>query len=204
MACSRPGFPVHGIFQARILEWVTISFSRRSSQPRDWTQVSCIVGRHFTFWATREVAVRKELPKSAIFMGFHVRVIFYYFIPLLTHVPGWELALNKQVVSNSVFCTFMEGIISVIKNERSSHTDKAISFWKWSESESCSVMSDSLWPHGLYTVHGVIRARILEWVAFPFSRGSSQPRDRTQVSCIAGRFLMNGATREATKEEISF
>ena len=40
-----------------------------------------------------------------------------------------------------------------------------------------------------YTVHGVLQARILEWVAFPFSRGSSQPRDPTQVSCIAGRFL---------------
>ena len=40
-----------------------------------------------------------------------------------------------------------------------------------------------------YTVHGVLQARKLEWVAFPFSRGSSQPRDGTQVSRIAGRFL---------------
>ena len=38
-----------------------------------------------------------------------------------------------------------------------------------------------------YTVHGILQARILEWVAFPFSRGSSQPRNRTRVSCIAGR-----------------
>ena len=37
-----------------------------------------------------------------------------------------------------------------------------------------------------YTVHGILQARILEWVAFPFSRGSSQPRDQTQVSRIAG------------------
>ena len=36
-----------------------------------------------------------------------------------------------------------------------------------------------------YTVYGILQAKILEWVAFPFSRGSSQPRDRTQVSCIA-------------------
>ena len=42
-------------FQARILEWVAIAFSRRSSQPRDWTWVSRIVGRRFTIWATREV-----------------------------------------------------------------------------------------------------------------------------------------------------
>ena len=54
MDCSLPGSSVHGIFQARILEWVSISFSRRSSQPRDWTWVFCIAGRHFTIWATRE------------------------------------------------------------------------------------------------------------------------------------------------------
>ena len=58
-------------------------------------------------------------------------------------------------------------------------------------------MSDSLWPHGLYTVHGILQARILEWVAFPFSRASSQSRDGTQVSCIAGRFFPSWATREA-------
>ena len=48
-----------------------------------------------------------------------------------------------------------------------------------SESESCSVVSDSLWPMD-YTVHGILQARILEWVAFSFSRGSSQPRDWTR------------------------
>ena len=54
MDYSLSGSSVHGIFQARILEWVAISFSRRSSQPRDWTWVSCTVGRRFTIWATRE------------------------------------------------------------------------------------------------------------------------------------------------------
>ena len=48
---SPPGSSVHGIVQARILEWVTIPVSRGSSQPRDRTQVSCIVGRFFIFWA---------------------------------------------------------------------------------------------------------------------------------------------------------
>ena len=48
-----------------------------------------------------------------------------------------------------------------------------------------------------YTVHGILHARILEWVVFPFSRGSSQPRDQTQVSSIAGRFFTSWATREA-------
>ena len=55
MDCSPPGSSLHGILQARILEWVAIPFSRGSSQPRDWTQVSRIAGRHFNLWATREV-----------------------------------------------------------------------------------------------------------------------------------------------------
>ena len=54
MDCSLPGSSIRGIFQARVLEWVAVSFPRRSSQPRDWTQVSCMAGRRFTIWATRE------------------------------------------------------------------------------------------------------------------------------------------------------
>ena len=54
MDCSPPGFSVHGISQARILEWVAISFSMESSQPRDWTRVSCIGRRILYHWATRE------------------------------------------------------------------------------------------------------------------------------------------------------
>ena len=55
MACSSPGSSVHGIFQARVLERVAISFSRRSSWPRDRTRVSCIAGRCFTIWATSDL-----------------------------------------------------------------------------------------------------------------------------------------------------
>ena len=54
MDCSLPGSSIHGILQARVLEWVAISFSRGSSQPRDRTWVSCIADRCFTVWATRE------------------------------------------------------------------------------------------------------------------------------------------------------
>ena len=113
--CSWPGSSVPGIFQARILDWVAIPFSRRSSQPRDETQVSCIAGRFFTIWAIREAP--------------------YMFTR--------------------------------------------------SESESRSVCLPLCDPMD-YTVHGIFQARILERVAFPFSRGSSQPRDQTQVSHIAG------------------
>ena len=54
-------------------------------------------------------------------------------------------------------------------------------------------MYDSLQPH---TVHGILQARILEWVAVPFSSGFSWPRNQTGVSCIAGGFFTNWATRE--------
>ena len=54
--------------------------------------------------------------------------------------------------------------------------------------ESPSVMSDSA-PYGLYTLHGILHAKIPVWVAIPFSRVSSQPRGRTQVSYIAGGFF---------------
>ena len=56
------GSSVHGILQAGILKWGAIPFSRRSSQPRDQTQVSCTTGRFFTGWATREAYV----PQSSL------------------------------------------------------------------------------------------------------------------------------------------
>ena len=62
------------------------------------------------------------------------------------------------------------------------------------ERESRSVVSNSWRSHGL---HGILQARILEWVAFPFSRESSRPRGQTQVSRIAGSFFTSWATREA-------
>ena len=52
--CDPVDYTVHGILQTRIVEWVAFPFSRRPSQPRDWTQVSCIAGGIFTSWATRE------------------------------------------------------------------------------------------------------------------------------------------------------
>jgi len=52
--CSLLGFSDYGIIQARILEWIAISFSRVSSQPRNWTRLSCTAGRFFTDWAMRE------------------------------------------------------------------------------------------------------------------------------------------------------
>ena len=58
--CSN-GSSVHGILQARKLEWLAICFSRGSFQPRDWAHVSHIAGRFFTFWAAREALLMTQL-----------------------------------------------------------------------------------------------------------------------------------------------
>ena len=59
--------------------------------------------------------------------------------------------------------------------------------------QSCLTLCDPM----DYTAHGILQARILQWVAFPFSRGSSQHKDQTHVSQIAGRFFTSWATKEA-------
>ena len=79
MDCSLPGFSVYGILQARILKWVAISFSRGSSQARNQTLVSCIAGRFFTNWATREA---RPGVKSSLLSVSKVRVVS-------TSLNGW-------------------------------------------------------------------------------------------------------------------
>ena len=82
-----------------------------------------------------------------------------------------------------IFCLQVETDVLVIKN-----------MWKKViVTQSCPTLCYTM----DYTVHGILQARILEWVAFPFSRGSSQRRDQTQVSHIAGRFFTSWATGEA-------
>ena len=141
MDFSPLGSSVHNISQARVLEWVVIPFSRRSSRHRDRTHVFCFRGGSLA----------------------------------LSHqgIPGdtRELIFGSKVgkVYNIHTCIYCES------------------------TQSCPTFCD----HMDYTVHGILQARILEWVAFPFSRGSSQSRHWTQVSCIAGRFFTSWATREA-------
>ena len=68
MDCSPLGSSVHGILQARILEWVVMPFSRESSQPGDWSWVFHFAGRFFTIWATRELLTRSY--SSSLFSFF--------------------------------------------------------------------------------------------------------------------------------------
>ena len=79
MDCSPPGFSVHGILQARILEWVAMSSSRGSSWSRDQTQASCIAGGFFTVWATGEVLFLYRL--AHFFFFFFARTFLVKFVP---------------------------------------------------------------------------------------------------------------------------
>ena len=108
-----------GIFQARVLEWVAISFSRRSSWPRDRTQVSHIVGRHLTIWATREVAfyyffclfvyVTRTLPPVCQLMFLHhteiSALMIFKLISLFFRFGALVLAINKLLTLETYFPT---------------------------------------------------------------------------------------------------
>ena len=86
---SLPGFSVHGISQAEILEWVAISFSRGLSQPKDWTCVSCI-GRWLLYhWTTWEVLQKTE-PETQVYMITRMGSA----IPGLQEWGGWRVRLG--------------------------------------------------------------------------------------------------------------
>ena len=97
-------------------------------------------------------------------------------------------------LSHSPFFLFLERWAGWVTSKWK-HGEKEKKQWKVKAKVAhlCPTLCDPM----DYTVHGILQARILEWVAFPFSRGSSQPRDQTQVSHIAGGFFTSWATREA-------
>ena len=100
MNCSSPGSSVHGILQARMLEWVAIPFSRGSSQFRDWTWVSSTEGRLFTVWTTSEARSLKRNLKSNI----NLKCCMYPLIAVLYHI----LILHYL---NNVFDTFYNFLV---------------------------------------------------------------------------------------------
>ena len=136
---------------------------------RDWTWVSALQAI-FTIWATREAPCQKH--------------------QLFVSRCSWRRREYYQGYSQWLYLRVSSFLFTVLSGEMTSLLLNPYSWTgcltpsEWSESHS--VVSDSF-----------LQARILEWVAFPFSRGSSQPRDRTKVSCIAGWFFTSWATREA-------
>ena len=84
MNCSLPGSFLHGIFQAKVLQWAAMSFFRGSSRPSDRTQVSCIADRRFTIRATREAYLHIKYLRDF----FLVLWIYSLILELLTSVPA--------------------------------------------------------------------------------------------------------------------
>ena len=163
MDCSPPDSSVYSIFQARMLVWVAISFSRRS-QPKNQTHISCLAGRFLTAeplgkptetlktpWSCQEPYLFETLQKKEC-RTFTALILITF--PSLTQwfSPVW------------LFCSHMD----------------------------CSLAGSS--------AHGIIQARILEWGAISYSRGSSWPRNWTCVYCVSctGRLILySSATWEA-------
>ena len=94
MDCSPPGFSVHVIFQARILEWFAISSSRGPSPSRDWTRVSCVAGRFFT-----TAPPGKPLLLFRAMQTKHLQAIFFFFPILLS--ASWTSFIYLQPLSLS-------------------------------------------------------------------------------------------------------
>ena len=95
---SPPVSSIQGILQARILEWLPIPFSRRSSQSRDWTRISCTAGRFFTIWATREAfgyIIRDYLISSLV--KTIATISFMYCYKWLTFLMTLCKSLNPRV-----------------------------------------------------------------------------------------------------------
>ena len=106
--CSPPGSSVHGVLQARILEWVAISFSRGSSRPRNRTHVSRIAGRRFNLWATREA----PLMYGPLIYVWSPYIVYRWEIqPYMISLSCFEeLSLNtsSNIISWCIFLMFAE------------------------------------------------------------------------------------------------
>ena len=120
MDCSLPGSSIHGIFQARVLEWGAIAFSTY--------QLDCAIN----------------------------------ILPCTSH-SAKNFILSQLTLTMTMCVSVTQSYLTLF------------------EPMDYSPIGSS--------VHGILQARILEWVAISFSRQSSKPRDRTKVSCIAGRFF---------------
>ena len=115
MDCSPPGSCIHGILQARILEWVAIPFSRGSPWPREQTCVSCIEGGLFTIWATRQAFYQVHakrwkpllLPKKKIEFGMcnlSLHPIDPHLFPTYMCTSFTKQSLFSETVVDSVWC----------------------------------------------------------------------------------------------------
>ena len=147
--CSLPGSSVHGISQGRILEWVAVYLSRGSSRPRDRTHVSCIAGRFFTVWATRE-ALGTGLHSRKWAVGEWAKLRLYLQLLPITHITTWAPPPVRSAVT--------------LHFHRNSHPTVTVSHHPQMGPSSCRKTSSGLPPflhygelyNYLITYHSVI------------------------------------------------
>ena len=142
MYCSLPSSCIHGILQARILEWVAIAFSRRSSWPRDWTRISRIGGRRFNLWASREAP---QYHKQTIYAPYNVhqsRKLTYVIghrntcSHLWKCAPWWFIYLGLTLLESAASVNTGEDESAAEDKERSSDLDNSILHGARSEKRS--------------------------------------------------------------------
>ena len=150
MDCSPSGSSVHGISQARMLKWITISFSRGPSQLRDRAWVSCITGRFFTIWNTRETPIIS----SSLFHNFHG---FAWFISTLSQViaaflPGSIYAFvneNQDVTKDqklsSNLCCSSDVSSLIVFRELMLATKFLLIRQTWSAEDTCAFVEFNIW-----------------------------------------------------------
>ena len=164
-----------GILQTRTLEWVAMPSSRGSYRPRDWTQVSCITGRFFTIWATRE-ALKTSVGSLSLLQG-----IFP------TQELNWGLLHHMLILYQLSY--------------QGSPTISIYLSAVCSTTQSCPTLCDPMGCNPLNSLSmEFFQARILEWAAISYSRGSFDPgMEPASLACpeLAGRFLTTSATWEA-------
>ena len=177
MDYSLPGSSVHGIPQERILEWVAMPSSRGSSQPRDRTHVyfvSCINRWILYHWSHQESQNNSWMITQLI--GGRTRI------------QTWALYI-ASVTPTYDFCSRQPAwFVSTTRVGLESESEVAQSCPTLCDPMDCSLPGSS--------VHGIFQARVLEWIAISFSRGSSQPRDSTPASHIVDRSFTAWATRK--------
>ena len=170
MDCSPPGSSVHGVFQAWILEWVAVSFSRVSSLPRDRTRVSLIVGRHFTIWATREA------PYSRIgTLKFFKFIYIYFWLRWVLIILHKLSPVEVNGVYSLLWCMgFSLRWLLSWQGTSSRHVDSVVADRR--------LWSRKFWHTGLVSL---------------WHMGSSWIRDWTCIPCIVRQILNQWTTREA-------
>ena len=154
-------------------------FRRRRSRTEPWDSIDQRLGE--------EKEPAKTLRRGKYRRGKRMSCFFFYFCLNVQESPSFsESSYHYNIISSffeifnaDCFWSFLLFLALFL-------------FLKVKVAQSCPTFCDPM----DYTFHGILQARILEWVAFPFSRGCSQPRERTQVSRIAGRFFTSEATRE--------